>query len=214
MKVLKVAALLGLGFLSASMAFADGVDPRASPGRGPTGSPPFGASQNIPVADSGIVVDDYTVVNGLVTAISITFPAVDVALGVTCGASNAFLDGGKYNAQIGGFAPVMNADGTATCNWGPPYPTPPNYRTPGGNIPELEALCLATNTGGPNNPQDCEGVPAGTAFSDVVFTIEGAVPDVDLGSTGTIVTTPEPASLALLVLGLGSLALFYRRRLA
>lgn len=223
-------AVVVLG-LSATIARADGVDPLGAPGRGPTNSlGPFGAVQGVPVCDSSdasdcstvsgnTITDDYDVENGTVEEISITFPAADVALGVTCGVSNAFVDGGKYNATLGGFAPVLNGDGTATCNWGQ-YPTPPNFRTLGmtaQQIMQLEALCTASNMGGPNNPDDCEGVPSGTAFSDVVFTITGAIPALPgspdaLGSTALIANTPEPTSLALLVLGIGSLAFFYRRR--
>jgi hypothetical protein len=225
-------AVVVLG-LSAAITRADGVDPLGAPVRGPTKSlGPFGANQGVPICDSSdasdcstvsgdMITDDYDVENGTVEEISITFPAADVALGVTCGVSNAFVDGGKYNATLGGFAPVLNGDGTATCNYGQ-YPTPPNYRTVGltdSEILQLEALCTATNMGGPNNPDDCEGVPAGTDYSDVDFVITGAIPALPgspdaIGSVAAIVITPEPTSLALLALGIGSLAFFYRRQLA
>jgi len=211
-------AVVVLG-LSATIARADGVDPVAAPGRGPTGSPTCGAALDLSVSSSGTVTDDCTVVGGTITEISITFPEADVELGITCGVSDAFVDGGIYDPATGGFAavPDTNGDGGETCNWGK-YPTPPNYRTPGmtaAQIAQLEALCLATNSGGANNPQDCEGVPAGTDYSDVEFVITGAIPGVSLSGTEVItptVVTPEPTSLALLVLGIGSLAFFYRRR--
>lgn len=106
MTFLKVVCFVALLVTSASFALADGIDPIVSPGRAHTGSPPLTPTVDLDVPNSQLVTDDFTVDNGVVTAVSITLPAVDVALGVTCGPSNAFLDGGAYNAKKGGFAPI------------------------------------------------------------------------------------------------------------
>jgi hypothetical protein len=205
MKVTKVAGLIVVGLLSAGIALADGVDPRASAGRGPTGSPNFTPSLSLPVANSGSVIDDYTVNDGVVTSISITLPAADTALGVTCGASNAFEDGGAFNIKTGGFAPVINSDGSATCNYTAFAGTYDDQYGFKESVLEMEIGCTLSNLGVINDFEDCAGVPSDTTDSDVVFNIYGAIPGTPLAANSVV--TPEPASLALLVMGLVSLPL-------
>ncbi len=231
MKTAKLTGLIAFVLLLASSAAATKI----TPNRGPTGSPPCGSSltlavtsagNNFPFADDE---DNCTAEDGTVTALSITFPTVDALAGVTCGISNAFLDGGVdgetgyYISSLGGFSPVINNPGaneTATCY----YTTftgvskqPPGIET----IPRMEQDCSVTNfeytATSPKlvDAEDCAGVPDPGSFSDVDFTITGAVGGVSLAGTTTVTPTPtpEPASLAFLVLGLGSLGLFVRRRL-
>jgi len=175
-------------------------------------------------------MDDYDVENGTVKSISIAFPEAFFPVGtVTCGVSNAFVDAGKYNPTLdggaGGFLPLVtteNGVAVSECNYGV-YPTPPNYRTPApdSEVPQIELLCTETNENhlnGVNDPDDCEGVPSVGIYTDVVFVIVGATPVPDmpfgdgLGSTAVFATTPEPASIGFLLLGLGSLGVFARRR--
>ena len=166
------AAVIVVG-MSAVAAKADGIDPRVTPSRGSTGSPVFLPALSLPVTSS-LQVDEYTVgAGGVVTSISITLPAADVALGVTCGVSNAFIDGGAYNGTTG-FAPVLNANGTATCN----YTTFTGItNNEGESVLTLEHDCTSDNESSLISPDfdDCAGVPGGTTNSDVIFTIEGAV---------------------------------------
>jgi hypothetical protein len=208
MKLLKAMCFLVLLATSASLALADGIDPIVSPGRSHTGSPQLLPVVSLDVPNSNLVTDDFTVEGGVVTAVSITLPAVDVALGVTCGPSNAFLDGGTFNIRTGGFAPVFNTDGTATCSYTSFTGTPPNE--PSESVSRMELDCTLTNLGALHDADDCAGVPSGTTDSDVRFSIFGGVPDADL--TANSVITPEPASACLLMFGLTGLGAIRRRR--
>ena len=212
MKLLKAVCFLVLLVTSASLALADGIDPIVSPSRGRTGSPPLTPTLTLDVPNSGLVTDDFTVKNGVVTAVSITFPAADVALGVTCGASNAFLDGGKFSLRKGGFAPVSNSNGTATCNYTSFTGTPPDE--PRESVSRMELDCTLTNLGVIRDSDDCSGIPSGTDFSDLKFTIKGGKPDVGLTANSTISGVPEPASACLLMFGLTGLGVIRRRRAA
>lgn len=210
MKVLKAVCLLVLLTMSATLALADGIDPIVSPGRGPTGSPGLTPIVDLDVPDSGQVTDDFTVENGTVTAVSITLPAVDVALGVTCGTSNAFLDGGAFNSKTGGFAPILNQDGTATCSYTSFTGTPPNESQE--SVSKMELDCTLTNLGVIHDADDCAGVPSGTNNSDVRFSIFGGVGGADLTANSQFSGVPEPASLSMLMFGLTGLGVIRRRR--
>lgn len=210
MRLVKAACFLVLLVTSASFALADGIDPIVSPGRAHTGSPTLTPVVDLDVPNSGLVTDDFTVQNGTVTAVSITLPAVDVALGVTCGASNAFLDAGAFNLKMGGFAPILNQDGTATCSY--TSFTGTNTDPNSESVTKMELDCFLTNTGTIRDADDCAGVPSGTTNSDVSFTIFGGVGGADLSASSQFSGVPEPASLSMLMFGLTGLGLIRRRR--
>lgn len=215
MKFIKAVCFLALLVTSASFALADGIDPIVSPGRAHTGSPGLTPIVDLDVPNSGLVTDDFTVQDGVLTAVSITLPAVDVALGVTCGVSNAFLDGGTFDLRKGGFAPVLNQNGTATCNYTSFTGTTPD--DPGEaneSVLKMELDCTLTNLGVIRDADDCAGVPSGTDDSDVRFTVFGGVGGADLTANSTISGVPEPASACLLMFGLSGLGVIRRRRAA
>jgi hypothetical protein len=200
------------------MALADGIDPRVTPGRGPTGSPDFTTS--FALTGSG----DFTVVNGTVTAISINLPAADVSAGfvLTCGVSNAFLDGGAATFDKTGvyFNPVSDPTTGQTCNY--TSFTGVNNDPAGSNesILQQEIECYATNLGLLHDADDCAGVPQDTSDNhsqsgDVTFSVSGPLPGPDLAPLGvTAVITPEPASFSLLLVGLTGVFAYRRRKLA
>ncbi len=210
MKLLKVLCFVVLLVTSASLALADGIDPIVSPGRAATGSPGLTPVVDLDVPNSGLVTDDFTVEDGVLTAVSITLPGVDVNLGVTCGVSNAFLDGGAFNIKTGGFAPTINQDGTATCSYtsfsGPDPDEGPE------SVLKMELDCTLTNLGVIRDADDCAGIPSGTTNSDVRFTVFGGVGGADLSATSQFSGVPEPASLSMLMFGLTGLGVIRRRR--
>jgi len=178
---------------------------------------------------NGVVTDAYTVPDGdTATTISIVLPAADVNAGVTCGISNAFLDGGTTELVGGvlGFAPTITGTGaseTATCTW---YAyTGPNTDPPGTteSVAQMNLDCYLTNVVNVSSklplldPDDCAGVTGvpGGAYNDVIFTIVdpvtggGSADDITANTTGV----PEPSSASLLLLGLVGLGFFARRKL-
>jgi PEP-CTERM motif len=187
MKLLKAVFVLGVVLLSSSTVFASIV----SPNRGPTGSPtllPFESFEG---------TTDFTVVNGVVVAVSITFPD---APNNFCGISNAFLDGG---------GPVDNGDGTDTCNYAAFTGTNNDPSDFNESVKRMELDCFLTNLGVIRDADDCGGVPSGTSNSDLVFVVpEG----LEVTADSTITGTPEPASVALLLAGMVSLGFVRRRR--
>jgi hypothetical protein len=218
-RLTKVAWFLGVTLLSAGMALADGIDPRVTPGRGPTGSPPFTSVFDLTGSET------FTVVNGTVTAISINLPEADVSAGfvLTCGVSNAFLDGpGAVHVDLMGAYFNAASDPTTgqTCNY--TSFTGVNNDPAGSNesILQQEIECTATNLGLINDPDDCAGVPQDTSANqsqsgDVKFTVSGPLPGPDLAPLGvTAVITPEPASFSLLLVGLTGVFAYRRRKLA
>jgi len=213
MSSLKLLAVLGVLMLGASVALADGTDPIISPGRGPTGSPPAEPEVSLdvicPTSICGVVVDDFTVNDGTLTAVSVTFPEQDVSLGITCGQSDAFLDLGLFNGNTCKYSAYSGSMGEVI----------QDLSETDAGIATLEAECLAYNEYGSSPPNNstvtpdaaaCIGIPSGTDQSDLQTLIQGAVEGVPL--TANLVITPEPSSLALLVLGLGFVAIFACRR--
>lgn len=231
MRSLKMLGLCTAILSASSIAFASAI---ITPSRGPTGSPPYTSSMTIGVVDGGVsscngsespsdTACDFTVgLNDTVTGISITLP--DATGNVLCGISNAFIDGGS-TVNVGGqngFEPTTTGSGaseTATCS----YTTFTGINTnPAENqetVSRQETDCFNYNAGnGANNDSDdCGGVPydpTGTGQGDVVFTLTGETGTFDATVSSTIVT-PEPGSLALLLIGLGSVGILgYRRKQA
>jgi len=229
MKSLRLVALCAAALAASSIASASTI---ITPSRGPTGSPPYTSNITIGVEDGGVTSCngsaspsdsqcDFTVGTGdMVTGISITLP--DSGNNVVCGVSNAFVDGGAFNSLLNGFAPTTTGTGaneTATCSYS--VFTGTNDDDGPESISQQERDCTASNKNPSYNDfDDCAGVPYdptanGSQSGDVVFTLTGlpANSNFDADVTSTIAPTPEPGSLALLLLGLGSVALLgYRRR--
>jgi|GEM_PF-3623540 hypothetical protein len=223
MRLFRAGCLVAVLFITGSIALAQGSDPIGVPTRGPTGSPPCSGSLTL-----GNGTDDCTVAAGQdATSVTIVFPSADFTNGetVTCGISNAFLDGGPTELVNGvlGFAPTITGSGasaTAACTW--TVFTGTNNDPPGENesVAQMETECYLTNLTNSlppslryNDPDDCAGVPGGTTNSDLVYSITGAVtgPGDDIVALTTGV--PEPSSASLLLLGLVGLGFFARRKL-
>jgi len=213
---MRFARAIGLGLALIAASGVASASTIITPSRGPTGSPPYTASLTLEVGDTGTMVDDFTVQPGdTVLDISVVLPYQDAQQGVVCGVSNAYLDGGTYNPLLGGFAATISGTGTsetATCSYSAFTGDPDGSET----VLQMELDCAATNIGIISDPGSCAGVPydpTGKGQGDVDFSISGAVPDVDLGANSVIASTPEPQSLALLLIGLSAIGvLAWRRR--
>lgn len=236
MKLVKMFWLAALILCSASLALADGADPRVSPGQGaypdPTPCIITTSSASCTVTSNVLEVEFSTANN------------------VTCGISNAFLDdpsnttGGAPSAAIyspitsGGIANIQNyefAPSGGECIYlAYTGTTPPDALSPAqpciGDFSELCTPaangCTLTNltaglAGAPfpadlgyaNDPQDCTGI--GAAQGDVIsFSLLGAPDGFSLAPEIITVNGPEPGSLALLMVGLSALFVYRRRRTA
>jgi hypothetical protein len=79
----------------------------------------------------------------------------------------------------------------------------------------METDCLLTNFGLINDPDDCVGIPSGTTNSDLVLPVTGPDGPTTFNPplTGSATGLPEPASIAMLAMGLLGLFMIRRRRI-